>query len=151
MALQLIMYVIEKPDAHSGTHAHPCTRIRTHTHTPIRPKKQQELLPGTWQLLYTTAPDVVPLLAPSPGLPLLPQVGPIYQKFTKLDEQGIGRVENVIKLSIPGLLVPGNGGMCLGVIMCVLHYEDDHMDKAKMITTTTTMCATSASPCVHAQ
>lgn len=75
------------------------------------------MLPGTWELLYTTAPDVLPLVAPSPTIPFVPRVGPICQRFTALDAQGVGRVENVIKLSIPGLLVPDDGGVY--VVDCV--------------------------------
>lgn len=98
-------------------------------------------LPGLWRLIFTTAPDVVrrarhlrcslsdlrasrvpqrglaaqaPLLQvsrPSP-LPLWPPftVGNIYQRFSPEAE---GVVENIIQLSVPGLLEGAlSGGPC---------------------------------------
>lgn len=40
-------------------------------------------------------------------MPFVPRVGRIYQRFTSLEE---GRVENIIKVTVPGLLAPEDGG-----------------------------------------
>lgn len=73
----------------------------------------QDLLPGTWELLYTTAPDVLPLVVPA-TIPLVPRAGRIYQRFSSLEE---GRVENVIKVTVPGLLDPNDGGMHVRIMV----------------------------------
>lgn len=65
------------------------------------------LLEGTWRMVYTTAPDVAPLVAPVATQGLLPvRVGGIYQRFSSLAE---GRVENIIKLGLPLLTTDGDG------------------------------------------
>jgi hypothetical protein len=63
-----------------------------------------DLLPGTWRLVYTTAPDVVPIvgldlsrLLPA-GLPAPVVVGDVFQRFSVVDD---GRVENVIQFGLP--------------------------------------------------
>lgn len=65
------------------------------------------LLEGCWRLVYTTAPDVAPLVTPlasqGPG-PF--RVGSIYQTFSSVEQ---GRVENVIKFSLQPLLNDGDG------------------------------------------
>ncbi|KAK3266694.1 hypothetical protein CYMTET_24704 [Cymbomonas tetramitiformis] len=68
-------------------------------------------LAGTWRLLYTSAPDVLPILQlQNSGFV---QVGDIYQAFTSE-----GQVENIVKFAVPFLLqesgAEGNGG-CLRV------------------------------------
>lgn len=64
-------------------------------------------LAGTWRLLYTTAPDVLGLVAKPPeGLPVPLRVGDIYQRFSTPEE---GIVENIIKLSVPFLLDESEG------------------------------------------
>lgn len=67
-----------------------------------------EKLAGTWDLIYTTALDVLPILflgeAPTIGGIKLPspfKLGRISQKFSSPDE---GIIENIISYSIPGLL-----------------------------------------------
>eukprot|EP00798_Chlamydomonas_sp_ICE-L_P011599 gene11599-34303_t len=70
-----------------------------------------DLLPGKWRLLYTTANDVLPVLASESVLkPLIGagpvQVGEIYQVFSSVEE---GEVENLIKLSTPFLLKERDG------------------------------------------
>ncbi|KAK9803260.1 hypothetical protein WJX72_001611 [[Myrmecia] bisecta] len=65
-----------------------------------------ELLEGTWRLIYTTALDVVPLLGFTDGNLLPLRVGDIYQRFSSV---ATGRVENIIKLSVPFLLKEGEG------------------------------------------
>lgn len=69
-------------------------------------------LPGRWRLVFTTAPDVAPLLAASsaaaklsdaiPFLPPPPSVGAIYQQFAPPSD---GRVANIITFApVPPLL-----------------------------------------------
>ncbi|KAL6746719.1 hypothetical protein V8C86DRAFT_2934089 [Haematococcus lacustris] len=71
------------------------------------------LLGGMWNLQYTTALDVLPILEASSSLstPLTPsplQVGIIGQRFTS-PVNGEGKVENVIELSVPYLLEEDKG------------------------------------------
>jgi hypothetical protein len=54
-----------------------------------------DLLQGTWDVVYSTAPDVVALLQPLNGLPL--RVGRISQRFSPIE---VGCVENIIELLI---------------------------------------------------
>ncbi|EIE26014.1 hypothetical protein COCSUDRAFT_61007 [Coccomyxa subellipsoidea C-169] len=60
------------------------------------------LLPGRWRLIYTTAPDVRPLLIADRPAPF--QVGNIYQQFSDVEQ---GDVQNIIEFSIPMLLQKG--------------------------------------------
>lgn len=65
---------------------------------------------GLWRLEYTTALDVAPILSlertfPGPAF-LAPKVGNIYQKFSDVSD---GRVQNIIKLSVPFLLEERDG------------------------------------------
>lgn len=62
------------------------------------PELDYDLLPGKWRLVYTTAPDVLPILGldalPLPqGVPNPLRIGDIYQRFSSVSE---GRVENII-------------------------------------------------------
>ncbi|KAL4439780.1 hypothetical protein ABPG75_002781 [Micractinium tetrahymenae] len=61
------------------------------------------LLEGCWRLEYTTASDVLPLVAPARG-PLSPllQIGRIYQAFS--GAEGSGTVRNIIEARLPPLL-----------------------------------------------
>lgn len=62
-------------------------------------------LPGKWKVVYTTAPDVAPLLAgPNFGKLSPLKAGNIYQEFF-----ADGRVKNIIQASIPFLLKEGAG------------------------------------------
>ncbi|GBF99049.1 hypothetical protein Rsub_11994 [Raphidocelis subcapitata] len=70
------------------------------------------LLEGMWRLVYTTAPDVVPIvgldlstLLPA-GLPAPVKVGDVYQRFSAVQE---GRVENVIRFGLPPFTRPEDG------------------------------------------
>ena len=68
--------------------------------------------PGKWRLIYTTAIDVLPVLALEQRLPLFPfgspiQVGDIYQSFSSMEGEeggssGSGLVQNIIQLGVPG-------------------------------------------------
>ncbi|KAK9916204.1 hypothetical protein WJX75_010027 [Coccomyxa subellipsoidea] len=60
------------------------------------------LLPGRWRLIYTTAPDVRPLLIADRPTPF--QVGNIYQQFSNVEQ---GDVQNIIEFSIPMVLQKG--------------------------------------------
>ncbi|CAL8470247.1 g9789 [Coccomyxa elongata] len=60
------------------------------------------LLPGRWRLIYTTAPDVRPLLISERPSPF--QVGNIYQDFSTVER---GEVQNIIEFSFPRLLREG--------------------------------------------
>jgi len=79
-----------------------------------------ERLNGLWQLQYTTALDVLPILAanaffksPLPGvLPDAFQVGPIYQRFAA-PVNGHGKVDNIIQVGTP--LLDGPQGLTLTV------------------------------------
>jgi PAP_fibrillin len=54
------------------------------------------LLPGTWNVVYTTAADVLPIVRPGAGLPGFPlRVGRVGQRFTSPDE---GIVQNLIEV-----------------------------------------------------
>ena len=54
------------------------------------------LLEGTWNVIYTTASDVLPLVRPGPGIPGFPlRVGRVGQRFTSPEE---GRVQNLIEV-----------------------------------------------------
>eukprot|EP01024_Parvocaulis_polyphysoides_P072909 TRINITY_DN9321_c1_g2_i2.p1 TRINITY_DN9321_c1_g2~~TRINITY_DN9321_c1_g2_i2.p1 ORF type:complete len:295 (-),score=25.67 TRINITY_DN9321_c1_g2_i2:189-962(-) len=67
-----------------------------------------KLLEGKWKLIYTTAPDVVGLLLPGVLLPLeIIKIENIYQEF---GDAASGKVDNVIRFSIPGILREGDGG-----------------------------------------
>lgn len=61
------------------------------------------LLQGRWRLEYTTARDVLPLVAPARG-PLPPplQIGRIYQAFS--GTEGGGTVQNIIEARLPPAL-----------------------------------------------
>ncbi|KAL4419383.1 hypothetical protein ABPG77_002910 [Micractinium sp. CCAP 211/92] len=61
------------------------------------------LLQGRWRLEYTTARDVLPLVAPTRG-PLPPplQIGRIYQAFS--GTEGGGTVQNIIEARLPPAL-----------------------------------------------
>lgn len=71
-------------------------------------------LEGLWRLVFTTAPDVAPLMANAsssssfPFLPNLPQpkVGAIYQRFTSLEE---GVVQNIIQVGDGAVFVADKG------------------------------------------
>lgn len=73
------------------------------------------LLAGKWRLLYTTASDVVPILESETrlSLPLLGvppvRVGNIYQEFSAVDDEGVGRISNIIELGVPYLLAEKKG------------------------------------------
>jgi hypothetical protein len=61
------------------------------------------LLPGKWKLIYTTAPDVQPLLAVDTSvIPL--HVPSIYQQFSSVEE---GLVKNIIEISLPPFVDKG--------------------------------------------
>ncbi|GMH33003.1 hypothetical protein BSKO_00837 [Bryopsis sp. KO-2023] len=67
-----------------------------------------EKLAGTWDLIYTTALDVLPILflgaSPTIGgipLPSPVKIGRISQKFSSPEE---GIIENIISYSVPGLI-----------------------------------------------
>jgi hypothetical protein len=61
----------------------------------------ESLLPGRWLLIYTTALDVLPLVAaPSIPFPQPVQIGSIYQQFSTV---GAGEVQNIIKVTLPFL------------------------------------------------
>ncbi|BDA44276.1 probable plastid-lipid-associated protein 2, chloroplastic [Coccomyxa sp. Obi] len=60
------------------------------------------LLPGRWRLIYTTAPDVRPLLISERASPF--QVGNIYQEFSTVER---GEVQNIIEFRVPRLLREG--------------------------------------------
>jgi hypothetical protein len=54
------------------------------------------LLEGTWNVVYTTASDVLPIVRPGVGLPGLPlRVGRVGQRFTSPEE---GIVQNLIEV-----------------------------------------------------
>jgi hypothetical protein len=62
-------------------------------------------LPGKWRVVYTTAPDVAPLLAGAQFGRFSPlRAGNIYQEFF-----ADGRVKNIIQASVPYLLQEGAG------------------------------------------
>jgi len=64
-----------------------------------------DLLPGKWRLVYTSAPDVAPLVASNSFSSLLPvRVGDIYQEFSSV---ALGQVKNIITFKFPGLLESG--------------------------------------------
>lgn len=69
-----------------------------------------DLLEGLWEVIYTTAPDVAPILGAGGNaqiLGLLPlQTGKIFQRFSSI---AVGTVDNIIQLSIPFLLQPDKG------------------------------------------
>jgi hypothetical protein len=62
----------------------------------------KKLLPDRWRLIYTTAPDVRPLLIADRPTPF--QVGNIYQQFSNVEQ---GDVQNIIEFSIPMVLQKG--------------------------------------------
>ena len=62
------------------------------------------LSPLRWRLIYTTAPDVKPLLFSERPLPF--QVGNIYQEFSSVER---GEVQNIIEFRVPLLLREGEG------------------------------------------
>jgi len=64
------------------------------------------MLGGYWMLRYTTAQDVIPILAADDNSPL--RIGIIYQRFTSPDE-GRGSVDNIIQAGIPFLLQDSDG------------------------------------------
>lgn len=75
------------------------------------PELDYDMLPGLWKLEYTNAQDVIPILdAPyllaNPFGPNILEVGDIYQRFSSTSQ---GWVENVINLSVAGLLMPKKG------------------------------------------
>lgn len=54
------------------------------------------LLAGTWNVVYTTASDVLPIVRPGAGIPGFPlRVGRVGQRFTSPEE---GRVQNIIEV-----------------------------------------------------
>lgn len=59
-------------------------------------------VPDRWRLIYTTAPDVRPLLIADRPTPF--QVGNIYQQFSDVEQ---GDVQNIIEFSIPMVLQKG--------------------------------------------
>ena len=64
-----------------------------------------DLLPGKWKLVYTSAPDVAPLVASTGFSSLLPvKVGDIYQEFSTV---ALGQVKNIITFQFAGLLDSG--------------------------------------------
>ena len=67
------------------------------------PEADWALLAGTWRVVYTTAPDVVPLVRPFVGLPL--RIGAVGQRFSDFNE---GRVENLIEVELLGPFVDGS-------------------------------------------
>jgi len=73
-----------------------------------------EKLGGMWLLRYTTAADVLPILeadvafANPLGLPGPVSIGNIYQRFTS-PVDGAGKVDNVIRFSVPYLLEDREG------------------------------------------
>ncbi|PSC69282.1 Amino acid permease 2 isoform A [Micractinium conductrix] len=72
------------------------------------------LLEGRWLLVYTTASDVLPLVAP-PRLPSPLQIGRIYQAFT--GREGSGSVQNIIEARLAG--PPGFADLDAGVTLVV--------------------------------
>lgn len=65
-----------------------------------------DLLPGKWKLVYTSAPDVAPLVVSNGFSSLLPvKVGDIYQEFSTV---ALGQVKNIITFQFAGLLESGN-------------------------------------------
>ena len=70
------------------------------------------LLAGTWRLVWTTASDVLVVLQAARTGAI--QVGDIYQNFT-----ADGRVENVIRFSLPLVLQPVVGAAGDGVFLTV--------------------------------
>ncbi|EFN51118.1 hypothetical protein CHLNCDRAFT_141300 [Chlorella variabilis] len=71
------------------------------------------LLEGKWRLEYTTARDVLPLVAPQ-RLPAPLQVGRIWQQFSSLEE---GRVQNIIEAHLPPLPLLGAAGLGLSLVV----------------------------------
>ena len=64
-----------------------------------------DLLPGKWKLVYTSAPDVAPLVTSNGFSSLLPvKVGEIYQEFSSV---ALGQVKNIITFRFAGLLESG--------------------------------------------
>lgn len=72
------------------------------------------LLQGTWDVVYSTAPDVVGLLQPLNGLPL--RVGKISQRFSSVQ---LGSVENIIELHAGSFAVDEEPVM----VRCVVQAE----------------------------
>ena len=67
-----------------------------------------DLLPGKWKLVYTSAPDVAPLVASNVFSSLLPvKIGDIYQEFSTVE---LGQVKNIITFEFAGLLNSGESG-----------------------------------------
>lgn len=69
------------------------------------PEADWSLLAGTWDVVYTTAGDVLPLVRPGPGLPGFPlRVGRVGQRFSSPEE---GRCQNLIE--VEGVVPPLTG------------------------------------------
>ena len=63
-----------------------------------------DLLEGTWEVVFTTASDVVPIVGTGvPGVPL--RVGQVSQRFSSPAE---GRVQNIIEVEATDLLFGGS-------------------------------------------
>lgn len=77
------------------------------------------LLEGAWRLVYTTAPDVIPIvgfdgarLVPTALAGIAPPpvvVGDVLQRFSRVGDDGAGVVENVIRFGLPPLTAPRDG------------------------------------------
>lgn len=66
---------------------------------------EYSLLAGRWRLIYTTATDVLPILALEDRLPGF-QVTNIFQEFTAPGDDGVGSVSNIIQLTAPLVTEP---------------------------------------------
>lgn len=91
------------------------------------------LLPGKWKLVYTTAPDVKPLLAADNALIPL-RVPAIYQEFSSAEQ---GDVKNIIVFSAPPFIHEGKAiALCrpLLSLTCFTHVGHLLATHAGMIT-----------------
>ncbi len=87
-----------------------------------------DLLPGKWRLVYTSAPDVAPLVASNSFNSLLPvRVGDIYQEFSSV---ALGQVKNIITFKFPGLLESGESEAFL---LCVASAEGSRLEGQRTV------------------
>jgi len=90
-----------------------------------------DALAGRWRLAYTTAGDVLSVLRLARDVGVI-EVGDIFQTFT-----ADGRLQNEIRLSLPGILAPAVRGEPGGLALKVeARYErDERVDAAARETT----------------
>ncbi|KAK9809476.1 hypothetical protein WJX73_001462 [Symbiochloris irregularis] len=82
----------------------------------LSPGIEYDELEGLWEVIYTTAPDVAPLIGAGSNAQITSVLAPfrtgrIFQRFSSV---AVGTVDNIIQLTIPFLLQP-EGGITLRV------------------------------------